>query len=356
MRCWLLLLVVLSAIIPRAIAQETYGYSLSGHYGFTIAHSSRITNLKSTNPIGIQLDLYRQKAGKESFDMCHCFPQSGVNISYFDYGNDAILGQGIHTNLYIEPQFKMWGNTYFLVRATAGLAWMNRPYDEVENPNNLSYSLPISAFLSIGPGIKSYVNERTSLFAIVPFNHVSNGGIKDPNLGLNFPGVQFGLSRDVNALQRYSGKQNRNYFAPKTFFTVSPFWTSRTVKNGEKKRYSIYGMELGYSYQRRPLLSWNVAGEFYRDEALQERYNREQGIDEARYRAGMMGGILLHLGKFELSHRVGAYVYDPGLYDGRIFHRHGIMYKVSKHWLFGVNMKAHWHVANFLDFRASYRW
>lgn len=279
-------------------------------------------------------------------------------MAVFDYGNNSIVGQGAHLNFYLEPQFKVSSNNYFIVRGSAGLAFMNRPFDSITNPNNLAYSLPVSGFVSLGPGWRTYFSKNYSVFIILPFNHVSNGGIKDPNIGLNFPSIHFGLTKqnfELNRkLSRLSADQEDK--DDKNNFYLSLFYSSRTVKNGEKERFSIFGIENSYGRRISSLLSINTAIEFYVDNALKERYRREQLINKNRYRIGLMSGIQIHLGKFELYHRLGLYLYDPGLYNGLLFHRHGLQYKLSKKIATGIEVKAHKEVANFLDFRLNYRW
>jgi hypothetical protein len=349
------LFVILFLISSSAIAQKNQGgWSLSSHLGTTIAHTKKIASIKSNNPYAIQFDWYRMKDNQENFNTCNCYPQSGVSITLFDYGNNKIVGQGIHATFYLEPQFKISERNYFILRASAGLAFMNRPYDSIENPNNLAYSLPVSGFVSLGPGWRYYVSERYSLFVLFPFNHVSNGGIKDPNIGLNFPSVQFGISKQNFSINRNLKKENVSTFIRKSSYSISSFFSSRTVKNGEKTRYLIYGLEGSHQYRFKTLLSINSAVEFYKDDALKERYKREQGIVKDRYRVGMMSGLQVHLGRFELYHRIGMYVYDPGLYNGRVFHRHGMQYVINKCISAGVEVKAHKEVANFLDFRVRY--
>ncbi len=348
------LFVILVLISSSAIAQNRQGgWSLSSHLGTTIAHTKKIASIKSNNPYAIQFDWYRLKDNQENFNTCNCYPQSGVSITLFNYGNNKIVGQGIHATFYLEPQFKISEKNYFILRASAGLAFMNRPFDSIENPNNLAYSLPVSGFVSLGPGWRYYVNERYSLFVLFPFNHVSNGGIKDPNIGLNFPSVQFGISKQNFSINRNLKKENVSTLVRKSTFAISPFFSSRTVKNGEKTRYLIYGLEGSHQYRFKNLLSVNSALEFYKDDALKERYKREQGIVKDRYRIGLMSGLQVHLGRFELYHRLGMYLYDPGLYNGRVFHRHGMQYLINKRLSAGVEVKAHKEVANFLDFRLN---
>jgi hypothetical protein len=351
MRIFLVLIFLSTTTLAQ---QHQGGWSLSSHLGTTIAHTKKIASIKSYNPYAIQFDLYRLKDNQENYNTCNCYPQSGLSITLFDYGNTKIVGQGLHATFYLEPQFKVSERNYFILRASAGLAFMNRPYDSIENPNNLAYSLPVSGFVSLGPGWRYYVSKRYSLFVLFPFNHVSNGGIKDPNLGLNFPSVQLGLSKQNFDLSRNLKKENTAALIRKSTFAISPFFSSRTVKNGEKTRYLIYGLEGSHSYRFKTLLSINSAIEFYKDDALRERYKREQGIVKDRYRAGIMSGLQVHLGRFELYHRLGVYVYDPGLYNGRVFHRHGLQYVLNKRLSAGVEVKAHKEVANFLDFRLSY--
>lgn len=334
---------------------STLGWAASFHYGTTLAHNSKIAAIKSKSPVALQFDFYKQKINQKNYDICSCYPQSGLTISINDYGNSNVLGQGIHLNYYVEPQFKISKNNYFLFRATAGFAFMNKPYHITENPYNFAYSIPVSGFVSLGPGWKYFINDRTSLFIILPFNHVSNGGIKDPNLGLNFPSVQFGISQQKIAMERNFNKSENIELNKSNRFYISTFLSSRTVQNGEKKRFLIYGVEASYVRKLTQLVSLNSAIEFYKDDALQERYRRENGSNIRRYRAGAMTGIQFDLGKIELYHRLGLYLYDPGLYNGLIFHRHGIQYLFSNKISAGVEVKAHKEVANFLDFRIKYR-
>lgn len=329
-------------------------WSVSSHYGTTIAHTKKIQSIKSNNPVGLQLDLAYQKDNQENYNTCNCYPQAGLSLAIFDYGNDKIVGQGIHSTIFLEPQFKVSKNNYFILRASAGLAFMNRPFDSIENPNNLAYSLPVSGFVSLGPGWRYYINSTYSAFILFPFNHVSNGGIKDPNIGLNFPSVQFGITKQNYPLARNFKRENIKLNFKRNHTAISFFFSSRTVKNGEKKRYLIYGLESSHQYRLSSLIGLNSAIEFYKDDALKERYKRENGIEKDRYRLGLMSGVQVYLGKFNLYHRLGIYLYDPGLYNGLIFHRHGLQYAINSRLSAGVEVKAHKEVANFLDFRIKF--
>ena len=70
-----------------------------------------------------------------------------------------------------------------------GLGYATKKFDQFTNPGNLTYSSNISNYLALGISNYYFINPKTALNLSFIFNHISNGGIKDPNNGLNFHGV-----------------------------------------------------------------------------------------------------------------------------------------------------------------------
>ena len=60
------------------------------------------------------------------------------------------------------------------------------------------------------------------------------------------------------------------------------------------------------------------------------------------------------LGKFIFSQRVGIYLYDESPYYDAWFHCWGIQYRANKYLGVGLNLKAHKHVAEYIDLRVVY--
>ena len=50
------------------------------------------------------------------------------------------------------------------------------------------------------------------------------------------------------------------------------------------------------------------------------------------------------------------YVFKNNPYTDDWFHRWGLLYKAGKHYWFGLNLKAHRHVADYIDLRVLYSW
>ncbi|MFN5704301.1 MAG: hypothetical protein ACK45U_00430, partial [bacterium] len=70
---------LLMFVILNVQAQNSsLGWSASMHYGTKLAHNSKIAAIKSNNPIALQFDFYKQKINQKNYDICSCYPQSGI--------------------------------------------------------------------------------------------------------------------------------------------------------------------------------------------------------------------------------------------------------------------------------------
>ena len=70
----------------------------------------------------------------------------------------------------------------------------------------------------------------------------------------------------------------------------------------------------------------------------------------------IMGGHEFLLAKFIFTQQVGIYVFKNNPYTDDWFHRWGLLYKAGKHYWFGLNLKAHRQVADYIDLRVLYSW
>ena len=78
-------------------------------------------------------------------------------------------------------------------RLAAGLSFETRPYDENNNPENLSYSLPVNQYSQLALILHYHINPKIKVTTSGNYNHISNGGLKQPNKGINYPTLAVGL-------------------------------------------------------------------------------------------------------------------------------------------------------------------
>ena len=77
----------------------------------------------------------------------------------------------------------------------------------------------------------------------------------------------------------------------------------------------------------------------------------QEGKDDAPIKTGIALGHEFLLGKFLFSQQFGVYLNNPNPRHSDFYQRYGLVYRINKFFNAGINLKAHGHVANFLDFR-----
>ena len=96
----------IAAISSDSISHNPFVLGLRQHYGFVIIHSREIRAIKDSYPTGTELTASWQKMDKKSWDLCNCYPRSGILLSFFDFDNKKILGYGFNLAGFIEPFFR----------------------------------------------------------------------------------------------------------------------------------------------------------------------------------------------------------------------------------------------------------
>lgn len=334
--------------------RSLFSVGLSAHRGFIFAHSQDVQNTAGSYPWGIQLDLNWHKRNQKTWDECYCYPRTGFQIQYFNYDN-AILGQSVHVNAYIEPYFNFRQRFQLSLKGMAGAAYLTNPFHPQRNPTNMSYSLPVSGFVALALGAHARMSNRMMIHAYANYNHISNGGIKDPNKGINWPTVSLGFDyalEDIQFPQREK-TNNKNFKHKPLRYDVGTYISSKTVKAGEKARWPIYGFFASASKQVSMINALSAGTEIWADHALEERLKRDLS-DDSYIRSGVYIGNEFLMGRFILSQHIGLYLYSPTTYFDALYQRYGLLYRATKHSGVGVNVLAHRQVANFLDFRYAY--
>ena len=365
---WMLLW--LAFYIPAAgiMAQETdsvaapsrlpniFSVGAGIQHGFIFAHSPSVENTKGANPTGIEISFGWQRNDKLSWDLCNCYPRKGLLLAYYDY-DTRILGKSLTAAYFLEPNYRLGKRNFFNIRAAAGLSWLSNPFDSIKNPGNQSYSTLISGYLLFGVGMWVRINDHWWLNGSVNYQHISNGGLSQPNKGINWPTVGLGVRYDKNPRDYFTGSRNKEKHWKKNplRWDVALFGIAKksTDAQGNRKRLPLVGLNFQVGKQVGRINMLTLGAEAFHDESLEVQLKRDS-VDASAVRAGITFGHEFILGKFLFSQRIGVYVFDQTSYYDSFYHRWGIHYMMNRHWGVGFNLLAHRHVADFIDCRFSY--
>lgn len=343
----------------NALEQNSF-FNVGGrtHYAYLWLHTKEMKPIGNSFPWGIQAEFNWHLVNENIWTQCNCYPRNGFLISYFNFANPKILGSAWSMAYYLEPFFTVQNKINFSLRGVAGLSYLNRPYHPISNPHNIAYSMHVGGMLMIHLGINYRFSSYWNINATAGINHISNGGIKEPNKGINLPSIT--LSADYSFKPVSFPVRKRTAFQKDTLrkhrIETNAFWSSKSILHGEKKRFFIYGSEIKIARKVGKLHALTAAAEWHIDFALKEKLRREGIKDANNHRGGILLGHEFPMGNFFLSQMLGIYFYDPYHYNDPVYQRYGLTYLIDNRLLVGINLKAHRHVADFLDFRVGMVW
>jgi hypothetical protein len=99
----------------------------------------------------------------------------------------------------------------------------------------------------------------------------------------------------------------------------------------------------------------NGGVEWSYDATISKRLKTDS-LDGSAQKLALLGGHEFLLGRFIFSQQIGVYVFQQNPYYDSWFHRWGLLYRAGRHYGLGFSLKAHKHVADYVDLRMVYSW
>ena len=325
------------------------------NYGQVYIHTKSVSNVAGSRPSGIEIEYSKQQISDSIYNLCGCYPRTGLAAGYFNYDN-TILGKGFMLSYFIEPTFRISKSLSFHPRANIGVTYLTKPFNAVTNPANRNYSLHLNPYMQIGAGATIRLNKKFALIAGADFRHISNGGLKEPNRGINWITGSAGLL--------YYGSDNDLVVFKKKY---NPFWRGKKplIEAG-----IMYVPKQGYSPYLKGTRSY-LAGVFGQ---YTKQIGRTSGItggaemyyskitlrevensDASGIFAGVHAGHAFLMNRVKFSQQLGVYLHQSSKLFLPYYIRLGLDYRVQKHLMVGAHMKAHTDNADFFDLRVMYK-
>ena len=150
------------------------------------------------------------------------FPEVDLRVGYQDFNDPDVLGRA----WYALPEITFFplgkkGLVSPMFTIGTGLAYIDRQFDVVENPDNNSISSRINNATSIGLGLGIRLKERHQIRLRGRLTHFSNARFKAPNLGINV------LAVEINYQYTWAGSKE---------------WTAQMPKDGKHWFLELSGM------------------------------------------------------------------------------------------------------------------
>ena len=328
---------------------------LSFDYGHILKHAPSLRAIDDAYPIGITAEWSKLMLAESAWNICNCFPRLGVDLSYWNFDNTDVLGHGALMVGYLEPYFGTKNRTNFFVRAGMGAAYLSKPYDEQENPLNESYSTYLSFAILVGLGVNYRLTDSWNLRLAAKYNHTSNGGVRTPNKGLNFPSISVGVNKSLTPVEypnyNKSGKRQPPDDKSRISLVLLSGWSNAAV--GDKDKFLVWGLMGNYGRWIGSSSALTGGMEWVFDYSRREQIKVDE-LDKSFAQGSLLVGHEFWWGKVTFSQQLGVYFFNEYRNTDDVYQRYGLTYTFGKHFFGGFNLKVHRHVADFFDLRVGY--
>ncbi|HEX2975973.1 MAG TPA: acyloxyacyl hydrolase [Bacteroidales bacterium] len=335
----------------NAYAQDHLAIGARAHYGFIIPHTASIEPLSHTKPYGFEISISRLHTSYNSWNIFRRYNISGLQAGFFNFQNPATVGSAYTVTLFTEPVFRTGKDFYFSVRAGAGMSWQTRIWHYELNPANRFFSTRVSMPLYLSARFNYRITGNAFLTLAGTYNHISNGAVKVPNMGINFPTLSAGFEYYPHSFPELAG------FKPEKRARMNKRYIQFQVIGGFKYVWEqpcwAYGASVRHVWQIRDFYALNAGGEVIVDGGV-KKYLEIHEIEEDHKRAAITIGQDFFLGRIYFTQYFGIYVYSPYKAKNAVYQKYELSYKISPAFFAGVYLKAHASEADLLGLSLNF--
>jgi hypothetical protein len=331
---------------------DYYNTGFNVHYGFIIPHTEAIEPVSHTRPYGFDLSFNKLSTSFDSWRVFNRYNSKGVQLGYFNYQNPKVLGSAFVLSVFTEPIISSGEKYIFSIKAGAGLSYHTKVYDYYNDSLNKFFSTRLSFPLYLMVRFKYRISNNYYLTLSGCYNHISNGAIKIPNYGMNFPTLLVGLEYYRRPLPGLETKYApvRDYNEHSRFLVIQALM-------GYKEVYGewvyAFGLHTRYTWQIRNHYALNGGAEIILDGGVKKMIEIEnKSVDYERI--ALTAGQDFIFGKVIFTQYFGFYVYSPYKAKNSIYQKYELLYRFIPQLSAGFYLKAHTSDAELFGLSMNY--
>ncbi len=337
--------------------------------GYMIPHAKEVMNVRGTNPRGVELAYYSHLNNDEVWLDCECYPRIGGFISFYDFEITDVLGYGLSGGINFTYFFGLPSDYNFHLKGKAGFAYLTKPFDKLNHPQNMSYSTHFNYILSAGAGITIKLLDQLELQLEGSMNHQSNAALLEPNGGINYWAASSSLNYLLTPVQFKPRKISDDPYLilpKKTRWDFSFSWGISSMPYPEPGQVPMYGITINRSIQVYRIMALLFGAELERNGRAVELFRRYRPNENVNpYRFSLLGGVEFLMGKTHFSVQFGGYLFipfrhfvaedfPPRTFEDRTYQRWGLVYNLFENIYVGLNFKSYRNSADHLSLRFTY--
>lgn len=192
-----LLMLVFTGLCSFANAQEWPGFGVEANMigGKVFRHTPKFKAPIPEFSKAVELNFVQQTFGLKEWHQGWNYPLVGLAVAYTDYGIDSVYGNCIALYPNVQLPIITGRHVEWTFRAGMGIGYATRHYQRSPDWDTLNNAIGshLNNFTHFATDFRYRVNEHVDVQAGINFSHMSNGGFRLPNLGVNMYGAHIGL-------------------------------------------------------------------------------------------------------------------------------------------------------------------
>jgi hypothetical protein len=341
------------AFFGFANAQDSANAGSFSSFGFQFYEGTAIgityNRIRDSRPYQGEIYYQRQINPGATWNNTKRLPQWGLGFSATHSGTKYI-GAIVCLYPYIKLPLYTLDGLQGNLRFGFGVAWVQKPYDKIINPEDLLLSQKLNTHASLQWQNEVRLNSRNFINAAVTFYHCSNAKTSLPNLGINIPSVSMGYRYAFGGETRKPIMSNDS-LNKKVFYKV---FLTGGVKQMQVPDSSYYFVKLltGEISKQISYSSILSVGMFVTHDASVKTDPLVKNLGSIQTsQVALYGSYEYNVGRLIIPVQFGFFVYNS---NSNLLESVGFRYKLSHNWMAELLLKAHGHKADLMHAGIGY--
>ncbi len=327
------------------IAQKTNKLNIEASvcYGRILPHNKHLEKIILNNSFSLESTLYFNSKGAKVHQAYFLYPSYGWSFNYTKSGNKNQIGNIFSTYGSITLPLQKKKNP-LCFKVGLGLGWVEKVYDVNYNYQNLAVGSHLNANAQLKFEKIHLINKKHQFKYAILLNHLSNGDLKNPNLGFNIFQFQtcysFGLKpQEIDTtIRTYNiAKHNLSIFNSSGFKEINI--------NSEKLNYineTSFQFQKNYGIKSSLVLGTDLL------------YNSTLSTKN-KIEVGVIFGHTLNVGKLKLGTQIGSHIYNKADNYRRLYNKILVEYQLIDNLSIRTSLRSHLFNADFFSLGLGYK-
>ncbi len=352
-----LLLAFSESVFSQQLKNSSVQFESKYHYGFLMSHRPMMRHLQQAHTQGMEFCISKQTNGEKLWQAYHDYPVIGVMYLNSSLGNHDVLGNVNALYAFLNFHLTPIKKTTLNFRFAAGIGYLSNKFDRLNNYKNIAIGSHFNASIDMSYELRYALSDKFQFASGLGLTHFSNGAFKTPNLGVNIPSLNAGITYVINPVNRFVPTQKDSLKRKSEIYTIFS-GGMKQVYPACGDYYAAFTWSSAYALPLSPKRKFSVGLDFFLDYSnlrSLKRINELPKHDFQVYKAGIFVGHQIVFSNLTFLTELGYYYRTLYKADGFVYTRIGLRYKFNKHFFANLSLKTHYAKADFLEWGIGYK-